>query len=90
MRRGVLKLLEPVNLEDGEEVLVVIKRDIEKMLKKYRGILGKASFEELLELEERAHVKWEVCFSFLAESVGLHLLQVFPELLRDFSYGFWP
>ena len=38
---GVLKPLEPLELEEGEEVLVTVKRDIRKILKKYRGILGR-------------------------------------------------
>ena len=43
-----------MNLEEGEEVTVVIKRDIEKVLRKYLGVLGEASFEELMELKEEA------------------------------------
>ena len=39
---GVLKPLELVDLEEGEEVLVTIKHDIRKVLKKYRGILGRS------------------------------------------------
>lgn len=54
---GVLKPLEPIDLEEGEEVLVTVKRDIRKVLKKYRGVLGRASIRELLELEEEAHVQ---------------------------------
>jgi len=37
--------------------LVVIKRDIRRVLKKYRGILGKSSIRELQEIEEEAHVQ---------------------------------
>ncbi len=49
---GVLKLLEPVELEEGEEVLVKLERyeDRVKRLRKYRGVLGKASKEEIEEL----------------------------------------
>jgi len=54
---GVFKPLEPVDLEEGEEVLITIKRDIRRILKKYRGILGKSSIRELLELEEEAHIQ---------------------------------
>ena len=54
---GVLKPLEPIDLEEGEEVLVAVKRDIRRVIKKYRGILGKASIKELLELEEEAHLQ---------------------------------
>jgi len=53
--RGLLKPLEPVDLEEGEEVLITIKRDIRKVLEKYRGILGESSVKELLEIEEEAH-----------------------------------
>ncbi len=54
---GVLKPLEPLDLEDGEEVIVIVKRDIKSILRKYRGVLGKASISELLELEEEAHAQ---------------------------------
>ncbi len=55
--KGVLKLLDDVDLEEGEEVLVSIKRDVRSILRKYKGALGKASLEELLRLEEEAHVQ---------------------------------
>ncbi|MEM0027152.1 MAG: antitoxin family protein [Ignisphaera sp.] len=55
--KGVLKPLEPIDLEEGEEVLVTVKRDIRKVLKKYRGILGRSSIRELLEIEEEAHLQ---------------------------------
>jgi len=54
---GVLKPLEPLELEEGEEVLVTVKRDIRKILGKYRGILGRSSIRELLEIEEGAHIQ---------------------------------
>ena len=54
---GVLKPLEPLELEEGEEVLVTVKRDIRKILKKYPGILGKSSIKELLEIEKEAHTQ---------------------------------
>ena len=54
---GVLKLYESVDLEEGEEVAVSIRRDIRRILRKYRGALGKASLEELLRLEEEAHAQ---------------------------------
>ena len=49
---GVLKPLEPVELREGEEVLVRLERyeDRVKRLRKYRGILGKATEEEIEEL----------------------------------------
>jgi len=51
-RNGVLKLLEPVELREGEEVLVRLERydDRVRRLRKYRGILGKTSKEEIEEL----------------------------------------
>ena len=54
---GVLRPLEPIDLEEGEEVLVTVKRDVRKVLKKYRGVLGRSSIKELLELEEEAHLQ---------------------------------
>ena len=54
---GVLKPLEPIDLDEGEEVLVTVKRDMRKVLKKYRGVLGRSSIKELLELEEEAHIQ---------------------------------
>ena len=49
---GVLKLLEPVELREGEEVFVRLEtyEDRIKRLRKYRGILGKVSREEIEEL----------------------------------------
>jgi predicted DNA-binding antitoxin AbrB/MazE fold protein len=49
---GVLKLLEPVDLQEGKEVYVRIERYKDRLMKlrKYRGILGKASREEIEEL----------------------------------------
>ncbi len=50
--KGVLKLLEPVELREGEEVIVRLEsyEDRIRRLRKYRGILGKASKEEIEEL----------------------------------------
>jgi len=49
---GMLKLLEPVDLREGEEVIVRLEtyEDRLRRLRKYRGILGKASKEEIEEL----------------------------------------
>lgn len=55
--KGVLKLLDEVDLEEGEEVVISIRRDIRSVLRKYKGALGKASLEELLRLEEEAHAQ---------------------------------
>jgi len=50
--KGVLKLLEPVELREGEEVVVRLEtyEDRVRRLRKYRGVLGKASKEEIEEL----------------------------------------
>ena len=50
--KGVLKPLEPIELREGEEVFVRLEtyEDRVKKLRKYRGILGKASREEIEEL----------------------------------------
>jgi len=34
--KGVLKPLEPVNLEDGEEVVVILKEDIVELARRIR------------------------------------------------------
>ncbi|ALL00902.1 hypothetical protein Pyrde_0852 [Pyrodictium delaneyi] len=49
---GVLKLLDDVDLEEGEEVFVRLERfeDRVRRLRKYRGMLGRASREEIEEL----------------------------------------
>jgi predicted DNA-binding antitoxin AbrB/MazE fold protein len=52
---GVLKPLEPVDLRDGEEVIVFIRRrSVREVLDKYVGLFGKASVEELKQYEEEA------------------------------------
>ncbi len=50
--KGVLKPLDKIDLEEGEEVVISIKRDVRSVLRKYKGVLGKTSLEELLRLEE--------------------------------------
>jgi len=58
---GVLKPLEPVDLKEGEErlvILVPIGEERRRILRKYRGILGKASQKEIEEL--LAEAEWEV------------------------------
>ncbi len=51
--RGVLKLLENVDLRDGEEVIVIIRR--KPNIDRFIGILGKASAEELEAYEEEIY-----------------------------------
>jgi predicted DNA-binding antitoxin AbrB/MazE fold protein len=50
---GVLKPLEPLDLEEGEEVVVVIRRrpNIDRLI----GILGEASAGELEAYEEEVY-----------------------------------
>jgi len=55
--KGVLRLLDEVDLEEGEEVVISIRRNVRSVLRKYKGALGKASLEELLRLEEEAHAQ---------------------------------
>jgi predicted DNA-binding antitoxin AbrB/MazE fold protein len=55
---GVFKPLEPVDLRDGEEVMVFIRRrSVREVLNKYVGLFGKASVEELKQYEEEAQAQ---------------------------------
>jgi len=55
---GVLKPLEPVDLRDGEEVIVFIhRRSVREVLDKYVGLFGEASVEELKQYEEEAQAQ---------------------------------
>ena len=55
---GVLKPLEPVDLKDGEEVIVFIRRrSVREVLDKYVGLFGRASAEELKQYEEEAQAQ---------------------------------
>jgi len=51
---GVLKPLEKLDLKEGEELEIIIRRKIDIVLEKYTGIFGKADVKELQELEEEA------------------------------------
>ncbi len=51
---GVLKPLSDVDLEEGKEYKVIVEEDIDELIKKYRGVLGKSSIKEFKELEEEA------------------------------------
>jgi len=51
--KGVLRLLEKVNLKDGEEVVVVIKK--KPSIDRFVGVLGKASAKELESYEEEVY-----------------------------------
>jgi len=56
--KGVLKPLEPVELEEGEELIIFIrKRRVSEVLEKYVGIFGRADVEELKKYEEEAQVQ---------------------------------
>ncbi len=55
---GVLKPLEPVELREGEEIVVFIrKRRVGEVLKKYAGMFGRADIEELRKYEEEAQAQ---------------------------------
>ncbi len=55
---GVLKPLEPVKLQEGEELVVFIrKRRVSEVLDKYVGLFGKADVEELKKYEEEAQAQ---------------------------------
>ncbi len=55
---GVLKPLEPIELEDGEEVVVFIRRRrVREVLDKYVGLFGEASVEELKQYEEEVQAQ---------------------------------
>jgi predicted DNA-binding antitoxin AbrB/MazE fold protein len=50
---GVFKPLEPVNLKEGEELLITILPSDEerrRVIEKYKGFMGRASKKELDEL----------------------------------------
>jgi len=55
--KGVLKPLSSVDLEEGKEYKVIVEEDIDELIKKYRGVLGKSSVEEFWEFEEEAQVQ---------------------------------
>ena len=55
---GVLKPLEPVELREGEELVVFIReRRVGEVLKRYVGMFGRADVEELREYEEEAQAQ---------------------------------
>ena len=51
--KGILRLLEKVNLKDGEEAVVVIKK--KPGIDRFVGVLGKASAKELESYEEEVY-----------------------------------
>jgi len=55
--KGVLKPLDSIDLEEGREYKVIVEEDIDELIKKYRGVLGKSSIEEFRELEEEAQAQ---------------------------------
>ena len=55
---GVLRPLDRVDFEEGEELIVFIrKRRVSEVLDKYVGLFGKASAEELKKYEEEAQAQ---------------------------------
>ncbi|MCE4614404.1 MAG: antitoxin family protein [Desulfurococcales archaeon] len=56
--KGVLKPLEPVELQEGEELVVFIRKHrVSEILDKYVGLFGKAAVEELKKYEEEAQAQ---------------------------------
>ena len=56
--KGVLKPLEPLELREGEELVIFIrKRRVGDVLKEYVGIFGEADVEELRKYEEEAQAQ---------------------------------
>ena len=55
--KGVLKPLSSVSLEEGREYRVIVEEDIDELIKRYRGVLGRSSVEEFRELEEEAQAQ---------------------------------
>ncbi len=56
--KGVLKPLDSVEFEEGEELVVFIrKRRVSRVLDKYVGIFGRADVEELKKYEEEAQAQ---------------------------------
>jgi len=55
--KGALKPLSSVNLEEGKEYKVIVEEDIDELIKKYKGVLGKSSVKEFRELEEEAQAQ---------------------------------
>ena len=55
--KGALRPLDKVDLEEGREYKVVIEEDIDELVKRYKGSLGKSSIEEFEELVEEAQVQ---------------------------------
>lgn len=48
---GVFKPLQKVNFRPGSKVRIVIQEDKKEILRKYKGVFGKAEVEELREYE---------------------------------------
>lgn len=53
----MLKPLSKLELEEGEEVEVVIRRSAKAVLDRYVGVLGRAEAKELDELAEEAQAQ---------------------------------
>ena len=56
--KGVLRPLEKLDLEEGEELVVFIRKHrVSKVLDNYIGMFGKADVEELKKYEEEAQAQ---------------------------------
>ncbi|MEM1611059.1 MAG: antitoxin family protein [Sulfolobales archaeon] len=49
--RGVLKPLGRVDLVESKEYKVIVEEDINKLIEKYRGALGKSSMQKFRKFE---------------------------------------
>ena len=56
--KGVLRLLEKLDLEEGEELVVFVRKHrVGKVLDNYVGMFGEADVEELKRYEEEAQAQ---------------------------------
>ncbi len=49
---GVFKPLEKIELRKGQRIKILIQENRKEIIRKYRGLLGKAEVEELKNYEE--------------------------------------
>ena len=55
--KGVLKPLDSIDLEEGKEYKVIVEENVDELIRKYRGVLGKSSIKEFRDLEEEAQAQ---------------------------------
>lgn len=54
---GVFKPLEKVDLKEKTKLKIMIAEDRKEIIESYRGVLGEADTEELIEFEEEAQIQ---------------------------------